>query len=95
MIPNVKIPTISGDGSADLNDRIVQVVQQLGNLTDSKIAFRYYLLALPYHIYSTKLSQGYEYVREVKGDQLAYRYIQYCMDHVQAWGESTVLNLTI
>jgi hypothetical protein len=52
-----------GDGSADLNQNITELLKKLGNLTDSKISFRYYLLALPYHIFSMKMAQGYYYIR--------------------------------
>jgi hypothetical protein len=74
---------------------IQQVSKQLGNLTDNKISFRYYFLSLPYHIYSTKLTQGYYYIRETKGDQAAYNFINYCMSNIEKWSETSTLNLTM
>lgn len=85
----------SGDDSAALNANINQVIKQLGNLTDSKISFRYYMFALPYHIYAMKFSQGFQYMRDVKGDAAAHSYIEYCLNNVEKWSEVNMLNTTM
>lgn len=85
----------SGADSAVLNANIKQVIERLGNLTDSKISFRYYLFSLPYHIYSMKFTQGYQYIRDVKGDTAAFNYILYCLSNVEKWSETNMLSTTI
>lgn len=72
----------TGDGSAEFDQTIRQVISKLSADQLAKITFRYAISALPYHIASFKLAQAVKYVNDQKGSVQALQVVRKFLDNI-------------
>lgn len=83
-----------GDGSADLDVVIRDLVANLDKTTLSQVNFKFVINALPYHFLSFKIASAIRYVNDQLGGQVALDTLRYFLQHISDWneGSSTVAN---
>jgi hypothetical protein len=75
------------------SNKVIRDALQARGIDGIKITINFF--PLPYHIYSFKVHQGYQYVKGVMGDNGANKYVQYVLNNQAVYYESKWTNHTI
>jgi acetyl/propionyl-CoA carboxylase alpha subunit len=82
----------AGIDSKKSNSNIREALQTHG-INGIKLTINFF--PLPYHIYSFKVHQGYQYIKRIMGNNVANKYVQYVLNNQAAYYESKWTSNTI